>query len=165
MKIKYLFPLILIFSAIINKTSSAEPLTYSTTWATSLFQLRFFPLFGPSIDLREKTLRQIIHVSSSAQIMRLKLSNKYGKTDLEIKAINIADSKIQGTGEIIENTITPIRFKGEEGVIIPSGEEIYSDLFTFSLKSLSEVAISIYFGSVPEEITGHDTAMTYSFVE
>ena len=165
MKIKYLFPLILIFSAIINKINSAEPLTYSTTWATSLFQLRFFPMFGPSIDLREKTLRQIIHVSSSAQIMRLKLSNKYGKTDLEIKAINIADSKIQGTGEIIENTITPIRFKGEEGVIIPPGEEIYSDLFTFSLKTLSEVAISIYFGSVPEEITGHDTAMTYSFVE
>lgn len=165
MKIKSLFPLVFILFSIINKVNSAEPLTYSTTWATSLFQLRFFPVFAPPVDLKEKTLRQIIRVSSSAKIMRLKISNKFGKTDLEIKSINIADSKSQGTGEIISNTITPIKFLSNNGVIIPPGEEVYSDLFTYSLKSLSEVAISIYFGSVPEEITGHDTSMTYSFIE
>ena len=160
MKIIYLFPLILMLTSIINEINSVETLTYSTTWATSLYQIRF-----PNLSLKEKTLRQIIHVSSSAQIMRLKLSNKFGKTGLEIKSINIADSKSQGTGEIISNTITPIHFRGEDGVVIPPGEEIYSDIFTYSLKTLSEVAITIYFGSVPEEITGHDTSMTYSFIE
>ena len=165
MKTKCLFPLIFIFSSIINNINSAETLTYSTTWATSLFQLRFFPPFLTPIDLTEKTLRQIIRVSSSANIMRLKLSNKYGTSGLEIKSINIADSKSQGTGEIIKNTITPIQFRGEDGVIIPPGEEIYSDIFTYPLKSLSEVAISMYFGSVPDDSTGHDTAMTNSFIE
>ena len=160
MKFIYLFPLILMLTSIINEINSVETLTYSTTWATSLYQIRF-----SNLVLKEKTLRQIIHVSSSAQIMRLKLSNKFGKTGLEIKSINIADSKSQGTGEIISNTITPIQFKGEDGVVIPPGEEIYSDIFTYSLKTLSEVAITIYFGSVPEEITGHDTSMTYSFIE
>ena len=88
--------------------------------------------------------------------MKLKLSNKFGKTGLEIKSINIADSKGQGTGEIIKNTITPIQFIGQDGLVTPPWEEIYSDLFTFPLKTLSEVAFSIYFGSVPDDSTGHD---------
>jgi hypothetical protein len=102
------------------------------------------------VPLSNNSLRQIVHVSASGNNLRLKLSNKIGKTNLEIKEINIADSKSQGTGEIIINTLTYFTFNEEKGVIIPPGKDIYSDTISYNLKPLSEIAISIYFGETPE---------------
>ena len=164
MKSKFIFTLLILFPIIQlkinNLNSEDDELFYSTTWATSLYQIEPTPL-----TLSNNSLRQIIRVSSSSQKLRLKLSNKTGKTNLEIKSINIADSLSQGTGEIMENTLTPIKFGGEESIIIPPGVEIYSDIFSYNLKSLSEVSISIFFGQVPSEYTGHEASMTNSFIE
>ena len=143
-----------------NSSNSNEDLTYSTTWATSLYQIE-----PPPINLSNNTLRQIIHISSSSQKIRLRLSNKNGKKNLEINSINIADSVSQGTGEINETTITPMLFEGKKNIVIPPGKEIYSDVFSYPLKSLSEVSISIFFGSVPDEYTGHEASMTNSFID
>ena len=54
---------------------------------------------------------------------------------------------------------------GKEGIIIEKGKEIYSDTIYYPLKSLSFIAISIYFGSVPNKLTGHSLALTFSYFE
>ena len=158
MELKFLITLLMLFHII--KSDTEENLIYSTAWATSLYKI-----VPPPLTLSNNTLRQIIRISSSSERIRLKLSNKIGKSNLEIKKINIADSLNQGTGEIVKNTITPITFDGKENIIIPPGKEIYSDIFYYHLKSLSEVAISIFFGEVPSEYTGHEASMTNSFIE
>ena len=164
MKVQFLFSLIFLLSNIQNKMNSINILSdnveCSTTWATSLYRIE-----PPPINLSNNTLRQIIHISSSAEKIRIKLSNKLGQTDLEIKSITIADSKSQNTGEILESTLTPITFEGKNEIIIPRETEIYSDIFSYKLKSLSEITISIYFGLVPKEFTGHEASMTDSFIE
>ena len=70
------------------------------------------------MKLSNNSLRQIVHVWAFGNNIRLKLSNKEGKTNLEIKEVNIADSKSQGFGEIDSNTITYLTFKGEKEIII-----------------------------------------------
>ena len=135
-------------------------MNYSTTWGTSLYLIE-----SPPISFSNSTLRQIIHISSSGEKIRIKLSNQNGKSDLEIISIKIANSVTQGTGEIDENTNTPILFENKENITIPAGSEVYSDIFSYPLKALSEVAISIYFGKVPNEFTGHEASMTNSFIE
>jgi len=135
-------------------------MAYSTIWGTSLYLIE-----SPPISFSNSTLRQIIHISSSGEKIRLKLSNKNGKSDLEINSIKIANSISQGTGEIDETSNTPILFENKENITILAGCEVYSDIFSFPLKALSEVAISIYFGKVPNEYTGHEASMTYSFIE
>ena len=111
------------------------------------------------------SLRQIVHVSASENNIRLKLSNKLGKTNLEIKGINIADSKSQGFGKIDSNTIAYFTFKGEKEIIIPQEQEIYTDTISYNLKPLSEISISIYFGITPDILTGHKSSRAYSFIE
>ena len=134
--------------------------SYFTTWGTVISDT-----FNPKMKLSNNSLRQIVHVSASGNNIRLKLSNKEGKTNLEIKEINIADSKSQGFGEIDANTIAYLTFKGEKEIIIPPEQEIYTDTISYNLKPLSEISISIYFGLTPDILTGHKSSRTHSFIE
>ena len=142
-----------------NKNFSDES-SYFTTWATVISNV-----FTPKMKLSNNSLRQIVCVSASGNNIRLKLSNKKGKTNLEIKEINIANSKSQGFGEIDYNSIAYLTFKGEKEIIIPPKQEIYTDTITYNLKPLSEVSISIYFGITPDILTGHKSSRTHSFIE
>ena len=137
--------------------------TYCTTWSSSQYLTRTYNL--PPISFSYNSIRQIFHISASGESVRIKFTNIYGTSDLQILSANIADSVSQGSGEIDLNTLIPLTFQGKESIIIPPGEEIYSDTFTYNLKALSEVAISIYFGNMPEEITGHSHSQTCAFLE
>lgn len=148
----FLFSLFLYFSlskAIdqnLNAISNIEE-TLFTTWATAIISTE-----NPQMELSNNSIRQIIHVSASGEKIRLKLSNIKGKENLEIKEVTIADSSSQGTGEINIDTLKSLSFNGEKSTIISPGKEMYSDIISYSLKPLSEIAISIYFGTTQEFI-------------
>ena len=142
------------------KDDSFDESKYFTTWGTAIISTA-----APTKELSYNSLRQIIHISTSGEKLRLKLSNKFGKTDLVIQSISIADSASQGTGEININSLAVLTFNGKQGIIIPPGSEIYSDTIPYSLKALSEIAISIYFGETPSDLSGHTNSRTNSFIE
>ena len=140
---------LLFLSKGLQEVKSFDESTYFTTWATAVYQTE-----SPKIELTNNSIRQIVHISASGDNLRLRLSNKVGKTKLEIKEATIADSLTQGTGEILTNTLTALTFNGgKTSIVIPPGEELYSDTISYSLKALSEVAISIHFGETPENLT------------
>lgn len=132
--------------------------TYFTTWATGIYSTRH-----PPINLNYNSLRQIFQISAGGDNMRIKISNEKGKTNLEIKNVCIADSISKS--EINKTTIKYITFNGKYNSIIGAGEEIYSDTIIYPLKPLSKIAISIYFGSVPKQLSGHEYSFTYSYIE
>ena len=153
--------LLLLYTGGLEQDNHFDESTYFATWATAVYETEH-----PKLELTNNSIRQIVHISASGENLRLKLSNRLGKTKMEIKEITIADSLTQGTGEIVLNTLTPLTFNGgEKGIIISPGEEIYSDTISYSLKALSEIAISIYFGETPENLTGHPASRTNSFIE
>ena len=169
MNFSFFYPFYLLFS-IINTIKNAslngnlnDESTYCTTWSSSQYETKTYNL--PKISLSNNSIRQIVHISASGQKIRIKFTNQFGTSNLQILSANIADSVSQASGEIDLNTLTPITFEGKEKVEIPPGKEIYSDSFSYNLKSLSEVAISIYFGSMPNEITGHSHSQTLAFLE
>jgi len=132
--------------------------TYFTTWATSIYNLKRY--HG---NLNNHSIRQIIRISASGDKIRLKISNKSGEKNLEIKKICIADLISQS--KVDTNTIKFLKFNGKNSVIIPKGEEIYSDTIMYPLKSISDISISIYFGSVPKNKSGHYYSRTFSYIE
>jgi hypothetical protein len=135
-----------------------EESTYFTTWATSIYTLRNYRQ-----NLNNHSLRQIIRISASGDKIRLKISNISGEKNLEIKMICIAD--LISKSQIDTKTIKYLRFNGKSNVIIPKGKEIYSDTIMYPLKSISDIAISIYFGSVPKNKSGHYYSRTFSYIE
>ena len=120
---------------------------------------------SPSIDLSNNSLRQIVKISIGGEKFRIKISNKHGIDSLEIKSISLAKSLSQGSGEIDLSTLKKLTFNNNEFTSIPKGEAIYTDIFDYNLPACSEVAISIFFGKVPSDITGHIYSITNSFIE
>ena len=166
-KMKY-FPLIVLFIIISISNSIDDPLEdddspeafFSTTWGTAILNTE-----SPKLKLSKNSIRQIVHISASGSNLRVKLSNRIGKSDLEIKEITVADSISQGTGDIDPKTLAQLTFDGKKSTKIGAGKEIYTDVIPYNLKSLSEIAISIYFGSTPDNLSGHPGSRTYSFIE
>lgn len=120
---------------------------------------------SPSIDLSNNSLRQIVKISIGGEKFRIKISNKHGIDSLEIKSISLAKSLSQGSGEIDLSALKKLTFNNNEFTSIPKGEAIYTDIFDYNLPACSEVAISIFFGKVPSDITGHIYSITNSFIE
>ena len=156
---------ILIFLPLIIFYISKEPIilkfeesTYFTTWATSIYSLNRY-----HNNLNNHSIRQIIRISASGDKIRLKISNKLGENNLEIKKVCIAD--LISNSQIDTNTIKYLRFNGKNSVIIPKGKEIYSDTIMYPLKPISDIVISIYFGSVPKKRSGHYYSRTFSYIE
>jgi lysophospholipase L1-like esterase len=161
---KYLIlSLMLSFSFIKAFDGIPNESTYCATWASSQYLTETNNL--PPIPLSNNSIRQIVHVSISSPTIRLKFSNRVGDSNLELKAVTLANSLSQGSGEIDTLTLTKLTFSGKESVVIPPYSEIYSDPFYYPLKTQSEVAISIYFGEVPEKLTSHAGSRTFSFFE
>ena len=156
---------ILIFLPLIIFYISKEPIilkfeesTYFTTWATSIYAL-----YRYHNNLNNHSIRQIIRISASGDKIRLKISNKLGENKLEIKKVCIAN--LISNSQIDTNTIKYLKFNGKNSVIIPKGKEIYSDTIMYPLKPISDIAISIYFGSVPKNKSGHYYSKTFSYIE
>lgn len=166
MEFRAYFLLILIISFSFTKAEFdgiPKESTYSTTWSSSQYLTETNNL--PPISLSNNSIRQIVHVSVSSPTIRLRFSNRLGESNLEIKAVTIADSASQGSGEINILTLTKVTFDREESVVIPPEKEIYSDPFYYPLKVQSEVAITIYFGEMPTKLTSHAGSRTFSFIE
>ena len=163
--IKFYFILSLILSMSFVKGFDGIPKesTYCATWASSQYLTENNNL--PPIPLSNNSIRQIVHVTISSPTIRLKFSNRVGDSNLELKAVTLANSVSQGSGEIDPLTLTTLKFSGKESVVIPPYTEIYSDPFYYPLKVQSEVAISIYFGEVPQKLTSHAGSRTFSFFE
>ena len=121
----------------------------------------------PPINLCNNSLRQIFKISLGGSKFRLKLSNYYGKENLEIKSISIAKCiKEKDTNKIDKDSIKLFTFNKSAEIIISKGREIYTDILDISLESSTEIAITIFFGnSVPNEITGHKFSMVNSCIE
>jgi len=81
-----------------------------------------------------QTLREIIHVSAGGSAIRLRLSNAYSKTSVQIAAIRIAQ---HGTGQVVT-------FSGQPSIVIPPNALVLSDPIPFALAPNSDLAISLY---------------------
>jgi len=77
-------------------------------------------------------------------------------------AVHIAAS--QGGGTIDSTTDKVLYFDGMEEITIAPGTAATSDPFPFSLQPRMDVAITIYFGNTPSDVTGHPGSRTTSYL-
>jgi lysophospholipase L1-like esterase len=158
----------LLFAFVFLSCSSAKLTSTSSqagewvgTWATGpqLVEPRNMP---PEPGLSNNTLRQIVHVSLGGDSLRVKFSNEFGTSPVTIKAVHIAIS--EDSSAIEPNTDKALNFDGKPDVTIQPGIAVTSDPFGFELKPLSNVTITIYFGSTSPDVTGHPGSRTTSYI-
>lgn len=154
----------------INEVMKTESISTQTivankwvgTWATSPYLVTESNI-PPSPGLSNNTLRQIIRVSIGGNQIRLKFSNQYGKSPVTMNSVHLAVS--DGKSSIKSDTDKVLTFGGNESVTIPAGQTITSDTLNYGLEKLANMAITIYFGSIPTDLTGHPGSRTTSYLQ
>jgi lysophospholipase L1-like esterase len=137
-----------------------------TTWGTAP-QLTE-PGNLPPVPLANSTLRQFVRTSVGGKQIRVRFSNAYGTNSVTINSSHVAlatAASSAGNGEIDPATDKALTFRGAPGAVIPPGEVVYSDPLAFDLPAITNVAITMYFGSISATtINGHPGSRTTSFI-
>ena len=131
------------------------------TWATSQ-QLVEPANLPPAPGLAGNTLRQVVHASVGGTRVRVRYSNVFGNRPLTIAAAAVAPSL--GDHRIDASAQRTLTFGGNASVVIPAGHDTTSDVLSYALAPLSNVAITIRFAEVPAGVTGHPGSRTTSFL-
>jgi len=157
--------LVFIFSSCnnIQNTSTNQDGDWIGTWDPSqqLVEPRNMP---PKPGLSSNTLRQIAYVTLGGDSLRMRLSNSFGTTPITLDEVHIAEAVSADSSAIVANTDRSLTFDGKKSITIPPHSTIKSDPFHFTLKPLSNVAITIHYGDISPNLTGHPGSRSTSYL-
>lgn len=117
----------------------------------------------PPDDLRDTTLRQIVHLSMGGATLRVHLSNAFGTAPLRFTAVHIAKPVSAAAAKIDVATDRALSFSGKSDVTIPAGAEAISDPIDYPVAALSNLAITLYLDTPPTQQTGHPGSRSTSY--
>src|SRR5512146_408186 len=118
----------------------------------------------PAQELRDATLRQIVHLTTGGKELRVRLSNAFGTAPLTILSVHVARPVSKQTGSIDVATDQALTFAGSASVTIPAGADYYSDPVAFDAPALSDLAITLHLGAPPQRQTSHPGSRETSFL-
>jgi lysophospholipase L1-like esterase len=152
--------LILGISCVWHTASAAE--SWIGTWANGQ-QLTEPGNNPPEPGLSNNTLRQVVHATLGGSRIRVQFSNAYGNSAVTINCAHITVSA--GGSAIDTSTDKKLSFGGASSITISAGQEIYSDALDFNVPPLSNLTVSIYFGTTSSNVTGHPGSRTTSYIQ
>jgi lysophospholipase L1-like esterase len=117
----------------------------------------------PGPGLANNTLRQFVYVSIGGTRLRVRFSNLFGNGPVTLNSVHVATAT-SGSG-INTATDRALAFSGAPSVTIAAGQAVWSDAFDFNLAEQSRLAVTVYFGNVPSDITGHPGSRTTSYLQ
>ncbi|MBZ5515511.1 MAG: SGNH/GDSL hydrolase family protein [Acidobacteriia bacterium] len=133
------------------------------SWATA----EQVPEAGSSLapgDLRDATLRQVVHLSIGGKVLRVHMSNAFGTAPLHLTSVHVARPTSAASPRIDASTDRALTFSGQPGVAIPAGAEYISDPIVFAVAAQSDLAITFHVDQPPEVETGHPGSRATSYL-
>jgi len=118
----------------------------------------------PADDLRDATLRQIVHLSLGGSTLRVEISNRFGTAPLHITGVHIARPESAESAKIVAGTDKALAFSGASDVTVPAGADYISDPVPFSVAALSDLVITLHLDTSPSEQTGHPGSRATSYI-
>jgi lysophospholipase L1-like esterase len=109
----------------------------------------------PVDDMRDATIRQIVHLSLGGSELRVHLSNAFGAEALHFTSVHVAHPPSPASAAIDPATDHALTFAGKPDVTIPPGAEFISDPVEMTVAPLSDVAVTFHLDEPPSPETGH----------
>jgi lysophospholipase L1-like esterase len=144
--------------------SAAERLSpWLGTWSTATVPADpAAPLPGPAGPI---TLRQVVRVTAGGPRIRLRLTNVFGTTPLQISAAHVALSAAPASSAVVPETDHRVTFDGgKPSAVIPAGATYLSDPIPLPVTSLSRLAVSLHLPELPKQATLHRSARTTAYI-
>lgn len=117
---------------------------------------------GAGLTFESQTLREIVHTSIGGTEVRIRLSNAFGKSGVEIGAAHIAVRA--SNSSIAPGSDRTVTFSGRPSITIPTDAEVVSDPVRLQVPAGGDLAVSIF---LPKAATGagiHYSAMQTSYI-
>ncbi len=135
------------FAAIAAAQSAKNvPGHWVSAWSTAVHTPLVFPGMRQPLTFDNQTIREIVRPTIGGERLRVRFSNTFGKTPLELGSAHIALVKQDGT--LVAGSDRALTFAGKDSVQIPAGAPMLSDPVDLEIPAFADVAISIY---VPKE--------------
>lgn len=115
-------------------------------------------------DLRNATLRQVVHLSAGGTAIRVRLSNAFGAAPLHLTSVHVARPALKASAQIEPGSDRALLFAGRGDVTIPAGAEFLSDRLEFAAQPGSDLTISIHYDEAPQGETGHPGSRATSYL-
>ncbi len=109
----------------------------------------------PPSEMTDVTMREIFHVSMGGTMLRVRLSNAFGREPLHFTSAHIAKAASEVSEAIDPATDRTLTFSGSRDVTVPAGAEYLSDPVAYPLTALSNVAVTFHLDAAPVGETGH----------
>jgi lysophospholipase L1-like esterase len=119
----------------------------------------------PTDDLRDATVRQIVHLSLGGSALRVHLSNAFGTEALHFTSVHVAHAVSPKAAAIDPTSDHALTFSGKPDVTIPPGAEYVSDPLEIQVAPLSDIAVSFHLDAPPQPETGHPGSRSTSYYE
>jgi lysophospholipase L1-like esterase len=156
----------LMVSAAPLAAAAAQPHSpWTTAWATALQpipQLADPPPLYRAPDVAQRTVRQILYPTLSGSVVRLHISNVYGKSPLVIEQMVLAravtGAKTRGGSEV------PVTFSGKRAVTVAPGAELDSDAMHMEIVAGAPYAVSTYLGAGQRMVAWHRVSSQTNYV-
>ncbi|MGD0347355.1 MAG: SGNH/GDSL hydrolase family protein [Terracidiphilus sp.] len=117
----------------------------------------------PVDDLRDATVRQIVHLSLGGEALRVHLSNAFGTAALHFTSVHIAHPLSPAGAAIDPASDHALTFAGKPSVTVPPGAEYVSDAVEMAVAPLSDVAVTFHLDAPPAQETGHPGSRATSY--
>jgi lysophospholipase L1-like esterase len=173
MTLRLLFPIVMSTFLL----AAAQPAKWVTVWAASAHgpypvgnpsaqpNQRFaFPV--PADGARDQTFRLIVRPDVWGPETRLRFSNVFGTRPLELDDVHVG---VQLSGAaIMSGTNRPVTFSGQSRVVIPAGQDLWSDAVALGTPADAldghKLAVSFHVGAQSGPMTWHAKALTTSYL-
>jgi lysophospholipase L1-like esterase len=137
-----------------------EP-SWTGAWAASQQAPEPANALAPA-DLRDVTLRQVVHLSLGGARLRIRLSNAFGRAPLRMDAVHVARSR--GGGAVDPGTDRVVTFAGATTPVLPAGADYWSDPVDLPTAAGADLAVSFHLAAAPEGETSHPGSRATSFL-
>ncbi len=140
----------------------AKPQPWIASWGASQ-QIAEPQNALPSDDLRDATVREIVHLSAGGAQLRIHLSNAFGAQAVYFTSVHVARPLSSASPAIDPATDKALTFAGAADVIVPPGAEFVSDPIDFPAAPLSNLAVTFHLDAPPTQQTGHPGSRATSY--
>jgi len=143
--------------------ATGTPVNWVGSWAASQQIPEPQNTLAPE-DLRDATLRQIVHLSIGGTRLRVHISNAFGTSPLHFTSVHISKPVSSASARIDGASDKALSFSGSTDVTVPAGAEYVSDPVDYSAAPCSNLAITLHLDAPPAELTGHPGSRSTSYL-
>ena len=127
------------------EAAAADTGEWVAAWGTGMTEASLDTISNLLTSSGDCTVRIVVKPTVSGNKVRFKLSNKFGDTSLTVNRMTVA--KVSTGSSISTGTIKQVTYNNGRihDMIIPAGQEVYTDAMNFTVKANEEIALSLYF--------------------